>query len=191
LNATASVPGTLTYTRALDSILAAGTDTFSVTFKPTDTRDCNTVTQTVQIVVSQATPPITWATPSPIKYGTALSAIQLNATSTLVGSFVYTPASGTVPAAGAATLSVTFTPTDAVDYAPVTKTVSLIVNQAAPVVTWTPPIAITYGTALSTTQLNATASVPGSFAYTPAVGNVPTAGTATLSVIFTPTDTTN
>src|SRR5882757_3054874 len=145
----------------------------------------------VRIVVSQGAPPITWATPSPITYGTALSALQLNATSTVVGNFVYTPAAGTVPTAGTAILSVTFTPTDTVDYTPVTKTVSLIVNQAAPVVTWTPPIAITYGTALSNIQLNATASVPGSFAYTPAVGNVPTAGTDTLSVTFTPTDTTN
>jgi MBG domain (YGX type) len=157
LKATASVPGTFTYTPALGSLPAAGIDTLSVTFKPTDTTDYHTVTQTVQIVVSQATPPITWATPSPITYGTALSAIQLNATSTVVGTFVYTPASGTVPTAGTATLSVTFTPTDMVDYAPVTKTVSLIVNQAAPVVTWNSPAAITYGTVLSATQLNATA----------------------------------
>ena len=172
LNATASVPGTFTYTPAAGSIPAAGTDTLSVTFKPTDTTDYNTITQTVQVVVSQATPPITWATPSPITYGTALSAFQLNATSTVVGTFVYTPAAGTVPTAGTQTLSVTFTPTDAADYTPVTKTVQLVVNQATPVVTWTPPTAITYGTALSNTQLNATASVPGSFAYTPAAGAV-------------------
>ncbi|MDX6654905.1 MAG: hypothetical protein QOH18_1762, partial [Solirubrobacterales bacterium] len=191
LNATASVPGTFTYTPALGSIPAAGTNILSVTFKPTDATDYNTVTQTVQIVVGQATPLITWGTPSSMTYGTALSALQLNATSTVVGTFVYTPAAGTVPAAGTGTLSVTFTPTDAGDYTSVTKTVSLTVNQATPVVTWTPPTAITYGTALSSTQLNASASVPGSFAYTPAVGNVPTGGTNTLSVIFTPTDTTN
>ncbi len=177
--------------RPQEAFQSAGTDTLSVTFKPTDTTDYNTVTQTVQIVVSQATPPITWATPSPITYGTALSALQLNATSTVVGTFVYTPAAGTVPTAGTATLSVTFTPTDTVDYTSVTKTVSLIVNQAIPVVTWNPPTAITYGTALSTTQLNATASVPGSFVYTPAAGAVLNAGTQTLSVTFTPTDTTN
>src|SRR5439155_1255578 len=140
---------------------------------------------------SQGPPPITWATPSRITYGTALSAIQLSATSTVVGTFVYTPAAGTVPTVGTATLSVAFTPTGTVDYAPVTKTVSLIVSQDTPVVTWTPPASITYGTALSNMQLNATASVPGSFAYTPAVGNVPTAGTHVLSVTFTPTDTTN
>src|SRR5207302_1802924 len=180
-----------TYSPASGSILAAGTNTLLVTFKPTDATDYNTVTQTVQIVVSQATPPITWATPSPITYGTALSAIQLNATSTVVGSFAYSPVAGTVPTSGTTTLSVTFTPTDTVDYAPATKTVELIVNPATPVLAWNTPSAVTYGTALSGTQLNATASIPGSFAYTPALGSVPAAGTDTLSVTFTPTDTTN
>jgi hypothetical protein len=190
LNASASVPGAFTYTPTSGSILATGTATLSVTFKPTDTTDYSTVTRTVQIVVRQATPPITWATPSPITYGTALSAIQLNATSTVVGNFVYTPAAGSIPTAGTTTLSVTFIPTDTVDYAPVTKTVSLIANPATPVVTWTPPTVTTYGTALSAAQLNATASVSGSFAYTLAVGNVPTAGTDSLLVTFTPTYTT-
>ena len=43
-------------------------------------------------------------------------------------------------------------------------------------------------TALSATQLNATANVPGTFAYAPAAGTVLNAGTQTLSVTFTPTD---
>src|SRR6185295_15847223 len=37
----------------------------------------------------------------------------------------------------------------------------------APVITWPAPPAITYGTALGPTQLNATANVPGTFAYSP------------------------
>src|SRR5205823_3390926 len=122
-------------------------------------------------------------------YGTALSTAQLNATASVPGAFVYTPALGSVPTAGTNTLSATFTPTDTANYSTVTKTVSLTVSQAAPVITWAAPAGITYGTALSNTQLNATASVAGTFAYTPALGNVPTAGTNTLSVTFTPTDT--
>jgi O-glycosyl hydrolase len=55
--------------------------------------------------------------------------------------------------------------------------------------TWNNPVAIMYGTALSSNQLNATANVPGTFAYTPAVGTVLNVGTNTLSAIFTPTDT--
>ena len=43
------------------------------------------------------------------------------------------------------------------------------------------------GTALSTTQLNATVTgVTGTFAYTPAEGTILDAGTQTLSVTFTP-----
>jgi hypothetical protein len=53
------------------------------------------------------------------------------------------------------------------------------------------PAAITYGTALSGTQLDATASVPGTFAYAPAAGTALAAGTQTLSVTFTSTDTTD
>ena len=43
---------------------------------------------------------------------------------------------------------------------------------------------------MSSTQLNATANVAGTFAYTPAAGTVLKAGTQTLSAVFTPTDTT-
>ena len=39
-----------------------------------------------------------------------------------------------------------------------------------PTITWATPAAITYGTALSATQLNADAGVAGTFVYTPASG---------------------
>ena len=69
------------------------------------------------------------------------------------------------------TLSVSFTPTDAANYnaVPVT-TVTLKVLKATPVITWANPADIIYGTALSATQLNATANVPGTFTYTPPRG---------------------
>jgi len=212
--------------------------------------------------ISKATPAgtLTWATPAAITYGTALNATQLDASSTLPGSFVYTPAAGAVLNAGTQTLSVTFTPTDTTDYTSATATVSLVVNpepvtftvapvsfpyngssqgptitpspagatfgttgatsaisvgsysltasatgnyagtsgaqgwaitKANPVITWATPAAITYGTALGATQLNATATVPGTFVYSPAAGAVLSAGTQTLSVTFTPTDGTD
>ena len=54
-------------------------------------------------------------------------------------------------------------------------------------VTWAQPAAIAYGGALGSGQLNATADVPGTFAYTPPAGTVLPAGNGqTLSVIFTP-----
>jgi hypothetical protein len=68
------------------------------------------------------------------------------------------------------------------------SSVTYTVAQATPTITWANPAAITYGTALSSTQLNATANVPGTFVYSPAAGAVLTAGTHTLSVAFTPTD---
>ena len=49
--------------------------------------------------------------------------------------------------------------------------------------------AITNPAPLSATQLNATASVAGTFVYNPPIGTVLTAGTQTLAVTFTPTGT--
>ena len=145
-----------------------------------------------------ATPTITWPTPAGISYGTALGAKQLNATASfggnaIAGTFVYSPAAGSIPVAGTDTLSATFAPEDSTDYATATATVSLTVAQASPTITWATPAAITSGTALSATQLNATASFQGSplagtFAYLPAAGTILTAGTYTLSAIFTPQD---
>jgi len=39
-------------------------------------------------------------------------------------------------------------------------------DKLTPVITWATPWPITYGTALNATQFDATASVPGTFAYT-------------------------
>ena len=63
--------------------------------------------------------------------------------------------------------------------------------KTTPEIAWPQPPAITHPTPLSATQLNATASVPGAFVYTPPAGTVLAAGTQTLSVAFTPTDTTD
>jgi sugar lactone lactonase YvrE len=143
------------------------------------------------IVVTKGTPSITWPAPAPIVYGTALSATQLDATSSVAGTYVYTPAGGRVLAAGTQTLSVTFTPSNTADYVKVTATVQLVVQQATTNITWSNPAAITYGKALSSTQLNAKASASGTYVYTPSSGTVLNVGTYMLSVIFTPTNTTD
>ena len=77
------------------------------------------------------------------------------------------------------------------DYNTATGSVQLRVNPATPKITWARPAAITYGTALTGTQLNATAPVPGNIVYSPAAGTMLTGGPQTLSVTFTPTDTTD
>jgi Ig-like domain from next to BRCA1 gene/MBG domain (YGX type)/Immunoglobulin I-set domain/Immunoglobulin domain len=246
------------------------------------TNTCGSATSAVAVLsVLKATPVLTWTSPAPINYGTALTSVQLNATATaggntVSGTFGYGPTNGAMLSAGTNTLTVTFTPTDTSSYTVATTNVSLVVvpapltvtandatrqyGQANPlftgtlfglanndpitatygctatadcppgtysivpsladpnnrlgnytvttnngtltvlsattVLTWTNPAAITYGTALSSDQLNATATagggtVPGVFGYAPTNGAVLSAGTNTLTVTFTPTDTTS
>ena len=188
LNATASVPGTFSYYPAAGMALTAGTQTVTVTFTPTDTTDYTTATASVTLTVNQATPAITWAIPAAITYGTALGSAQLNASSTVAGTFSYTPAAGTVLTAGTQTLTATFTPTDSTDFTSATATVTLAVNQATPIITWPTPAAIMLGTPLGDAQLDATANVPGIFTYSPAAGTVLGLGAQTLTVVFIPAD---
>ena len=69
------------------------------------------------------------------------------------------------------------------------STINATVKQAS-TITWNNPAAITYGTPLGATQLNATDNVAGSFSYSPAAGAILGVGTQTLTATFTPTDTT-
>lgn len=86
--------------------------------------------------IVKATPVITWANPADIVYGAALSGTELNATSDVGGTFVYTPVSGTVLNAGAGqTLSVAFTPTDTANYNNAEETVLITVTPAPLTVT--------------------------------------------------------
>jgi hypothetical protein len=121
--------------------------------------------------------------------GSPLRAKQLNASASVPGSFLYTPAEGEVLAPGVHTISVTFIPRDTMNYTTAQAAVSLVVAEPTPaVINWPSPSTIYYGTPLSAAQLNASASVPGTFDYAPAAGNVLAPGKYTLSVIFTPAD---
>jgi MBG domain/Domain of unknown function (DUF4214)/MBG domain (YGX type)/Abnormal spindle-like microcephaly-assoc'd, ASPM-SPD-2-Hydin/Immunoglobulin domain len=82
-------------------------------------------------VTAKTKPTLLWFQPAAITYGTALSAAQLNAVANVPGTFVYTPAAGTVLNAGIQTLSVTFTPTDTADYTTAMATQTLTVISAA------------------------------------------------------------
>jgi len=62
----------------------------------------------------------------------------------------------------------------------------------SPVITWTAPANVVYGATLSSAQLNATANVPGTFTYAPALGAVLPAGSGqSLTAVFTPADPTS
>jgi hypothetical protein len=157
------------YSPAAGTVLVSGSQTLSVTFTPTDTTDYNTATATVAVTVNKSTPTITWAAPGAITSGTALSSTQLDATASAPGSLAYSPASGTVLAAGAQTLTVIFTPTDAVDYNTASVSVTLTVNQG-----------------ISTLSINATSVGFGNVAL-----NQPATQTLTLSSTGTSSVTVN
>ncbi|MEA2337723.1 MAG: hypothetical protein QOE82_1730, partial [Thermoanaerobaculia bacterium] len=196
LNAAADVPGTFTYSPAAGTILDAGAgQVLHATFTPGNPADYNSASASTSIDVTKASQTISWSTPASIVYGTPLSAAQLNATvhvdgPSAAGAITYSPAAGTVLPAGdqVLTASVAATP----NYSAASATVLLNVRKATPHLTWSQPTGIVYGTALSASQLSATADVAGSFAYTPAAGTILNAGAAqTLSVAFTPSDSAN
>jgi hypothetical protein len=191
LNATADVPGTFAYTPPAGTMLGAGAHTLRVAFTPADALNYVAASTTVSLTVDPATPALSWASPAALIYGPALGVAQLNATADVPGTFAYTPPAGTVLAAGAHTLRVDFTPADALNYVAASSSVSLTVDPATPALSWASPAALIYGTALGVAQLNATADVPGTFAYTPAAGTMLGAGAHTLRVAFTPADALN
>lgn len=196
LNAFANVPGSFDYTPAPVVVLDAGLGRIlTTTFTPTDSANYNSVNAQALINVLRAPPSLSWANPANITFGDPLGGAQLNATADggLPGSFVYSPPAATVLNQGNfQLLSVTFTPTDSVNYLPATTTVTINVGKATPTVVWTPPADITYGAALSGLQLNATANIAGSFNYNPPLGTILNAGAGQiLRVTFTPQDFVN
>jgi alpha-tubulin suppressor-like RCC1 family protein len=158
------------------------------------------------LTINQGTPVLTWAQPGNITYPMPLNSqpqpgfpfVQLNASANVQGTFVYSPAAGTVLNSGRGqVLQVTFTPTDTVNYSSATASTTITVDPGYPVITWPNPADIVYGTPLGSAQLNATASgnvfgdtVAGTFTYSPAAGTVLNAGAnQQLRVDFTPADT--
>jgi hypothetical protein len=187
----ASVPGVFAYTPAAGTLPTAGVQTLLVTFTPEDGESYETAQATVSLTINKAIPSINWHEPSPVICGEPLGAAQLNATASVPGRITYTPAADALLTAGVHTLTATFTPASPADYTTVQASVRLTVAKAAPVIQWQAPAPITYGAALSAMQLNAKASVPGVFVYSPAPGEVLKGGTHTLSAKFTPNDGAN
>jgi len=130
-------------------------------------------------------PNIHWQSPENVTFGTPLTDAQLNATAEIPGTFAYTPGSGYVLPVGTHTLWVTFTPTSG---AAVQSAVSITVAKATPAIMWPVPRPIACDAPLTEVQLNATASVPGKFEYSPGLGDVLPAGEHALAVVFTPND---
>ncbi|MGC4111427.1 MAG: MBG domain-containing protein [Nocardioides sp.] len=103
----------LTYEGSATAPTAAGS--YAVVATVNDASYAGTATGT--LVVAQATPSLTWTPPADLTFGTALSGAQLSATASTAGSFVYTPAAGTLlPAGSGQELHAVFTPSDAANY---------------------------------------------------------------------------
>lgn len=126
LNAYPSVPGTFLYTPNAGTVLGAGTHTLHVDFTPNDTTNYSNISSNVTINVAKAIPVITWNNPSDVINGTTLeNGVQLNASSPVLGTFVYTPKPGTVLSEGTHTLRADFMPADTVNYTSYSKNVTI------------------------------------------------------------------
>jgi len=134
------------------TVTITGAGTVVVTATQAATTSFSTTTATASFQVAKAQPVISWATPAAIAYGTPLSSLQLNATANVPGTFTYTPAAGAILGLGSNNLSVTFTPTDAVNYRSATSTVTIAVNQPVPTITsLNPPISSAGGATFALT----------------------------------------
>ena len=140
-----ALPGWLTFTGTTRTFsgtpLLANLGAINISVTASDGSPGGTVSDVFTLTVSEAvkvTPVITWANPSPIGVGTALGAVQLNATasfngSAVAGQFVYTPPSGTILSLGTGQeLSVNFTPTNPMLYNAATRTVTIDVVESLP-----------------------------------------------------------
>ena len=121
----ALAPGAYSFT----TLAATYSNYFPVTWPP-QMGAASFSTGSGSLTVLGSVPRISWTNPAPITYGTALGSNQLNAFASVPGTNVYNPPLGTVLNTGTQKLSVTFTPTDAVDYSSVTTSVSLVVLPA-------------------------------------------------------------
>ena len=204
-----AVSGTWAYTYgstgvAAGTVLPAGNDTLTATFTPsTITSSCpvqsTSVVQVVNpapLVVTASSFSRTYGTANPTLTDTITGFVNGDTAASLTGSAPLTTTAITTSPVGS--YPITFSsetlanPNYTISYVPGTLTVT----KGLGAITWTPPAAITYGTPLSSTQLDAVATcggvtVAGTYVYTPALATVLASGSQTLSVTFTPTDTTD
>ena len=87
-----------------------------------------------RLSIALALPTVSWASPENVTFGTALGPAQLDASASVAGTFIYTPAAGTVLKTGLGQiLSLVFNPVDATDYQAVTLSTSINVLAPTPI----------------------------------------------------------
>jgi Bacterial Ig-like domain (group 3)/Galactose oxidase, central domain len=199
---TSSVPGAVAniLTGGAATQTAAGIYAVTADFVPNDTTNYNTLIglSAGNFVILKATPTATLAVSnSPQTYnGSPKAATVSITTSSVPGSVANILTGGAATKTNAGTYAVTadFVPNDTTNYNTLIglSAGNFVIQKATPIITWANPADITYPTALSATQLNATADVAGSFVYTPLAGTLLSVGSGqTLHVDFTPADSLN
>lgn len=159
-------------------------------------KDTAAVYVTIPLLTSQS---ISFGTAPNLIYGGAAATVSASASSGLAVSFssltsTVCSVSGnsvTPLMAGTCTIAADQAGNGSYSAAP-QVTLSMTIAKVIPVISWNNPADVAASTQLSATQLNATATVAGAFSYTPAAGSILGAGNGqTLSVTFTPSNTTN
>jgi hypothetical protein len=181
------------------STLAAGNYTVNVSYGG----DGNYLASvySAALTVTQSPQTITFTPPaSPVTFGVSPISLTATASSSLPVSFSVltgpaTISGNTLTITGAGFIQIAANQAGNSNYLAAPQvTQGIRVNPATPGIVWSAPGVINYGTALSATQLNATAtgvtgsSLPGTFTYSSALGTVLLPGTQTLTVNFLPTD---
>jgi alpha-tubulin suppressor-like RCC1 family protein len=194
----ASVRGTFSFATP-GTTPSVGSTSHTVIFTPADTLNYNTTSGSASVTVNAATlnsASIAFTPPASLIYSG--SAKTFTATAPGISTdfaYSYSGISGTnygpttTAPTNAGNYAVTATVTSANYTGSATQTFTIA--KITPAITWATPASIAYYTALSATQLNATANAAGSFAYTPNTGAVLGVGAHALQAVFTPTDTTN
>ena len=194
----ASVPGIFAFNTP-STTPSAGTSNHTVTFTPADTANYNPVSCTVGVTtnaVALNSSNIVFTAPANLVYSGTQKTFTASASGISTGfTYSYSGIGGTsygptpTPPTNAGNYAVTATVTNANYTGSATQTFTI--TKATPAITWATPASISYGTALTASQLNAIASVAGSFVYSPASGTTLATGARTLQASFTPTDTVN
>jgi hypothetical protein len=174
-----------TYNGSATAPTAAGTYTVVATINDADYQG----TTTGSLVIGQATASVKLSNLNPTYTGSAIAVAATTVPAGLSVNLTYNGSSMAPTAVG------TYTVVAAVNdpnYQGSTGG-TLVIAKAQSVITWPSPVAISYGTPLSSQQLNAEVDgVAGTFVYSPGPGTTLSAGAnQTLSVTFTPADPTN
>ena len=190
------IPGATSATYDAPTTTIAADNDYNYDVNVTDSSGVTTISSAEHLNVFQGGQTITFPAPaSPVVSPTPIT-LTATASSNLPVTYSVVLGSATVSGSnltltGVGNVQVHALQAGNADYSSATQDITFTVAKGTPVITWATPAAITVGTALSATQLNATANVAGSFVYSPTSGTVPSVGSPTLSVTFTPTVTAN